>query len=171
MSLKINCKQKSYMGISELKSFHSLPIGQMQSLAQRLAGQLGSGDIVTLSGEIGSGKTTFARAMIGAIAEGTPEVTSPTFTLMQSYDVKLADGVNDVLWHLDLYRLKNRKETEALGLDELWQHIVVIEWPDIIAPVLPKKHLTISFDFGKNHDTRRLVFSGDETWQGRLKDL
>lgn len=166
-----NCKQKSFTGMTEIKSFHSLSLGPMQALAARLAKQLDSGDVIILLGEIGSGKTTFGRSIIGAIAQDAPEVTSPTFTLMQSYNVKLANSHDEILWHLDLYRLKKPEEAEALGMDELWRHIVVIEWPEIIESFLPMKRLTISFDFGENHDTRKLVFSGDETWQERLKKI
>jgi len=151
--------------------FNSLSIVKMQSLARDLSHRLCPGDVITLSGEVGSGKTTFARAMIESIAPYVQEVTSPTFTLMQSYDVTLANGGQDTLWHLDLYRLKHPEEAEELGLRELWRHITLIEWPEIIEKSLPGQRLDISFDFGKNHDTRSLRFGGDEAWQNRIKDM
>lgn len=159
------------MNLPEIASLHSVTLDKMQSCARLLAEDLQPGDTITLTGEVGSGKTTFARALIGAIATNAPEVTSPTFTLMQSYDVRQADGTHHILWHLDLYRLNAAEEATALGLDELWSNIVLIEWPEIIQPALPRKRLDISFDFGKNHDTRSLEFSGDETWAARIRKI
>jgi len=150
--------------------FNSLSIAQMQQLAQIVAGSLTSGDVVTLSGEVGSGKTTFARALIQHLSAGAPEITSPTFNLMQSYDVTLGNGAKETLWHLDLYRLKNKAEAEELGLSELLPHITVIEWPELIQNMLPANHLNIAFDFGRNQETRTLVISGNEAWQNKLKN-
>lgn len=163
--------QRFYMELSRIILFSSLPVVKMQSLARALAGKLRAGDIVTLSGEVGSGKTTFARELIGSLAETAVEVTSPTFNLMQSYDVKLADGSRDTLWHLDLYRLKHSEEVEELGLRELWPHITLIEWPDVIGGGIPKRHLDVAFDFGENDTTRSLGLSGDDTWKERLRDI
>ena len=82
--------------------------------------------------------------------------------------VKLADGSTETLWHLDLYRLKYREEVEELGLRELWPHITLIEWPEIIVDLLPEQYLDIAFDFGGNDNTRSLELSGGEAWQERL---
>ncbi len=141
----------------------------MQSLAQTFATQLRAGDIVTLSGEVGAGKTSFARALIKSIAEDASDVTSPTFNLMQSYTIVLS-GKRETLWHLDLYRLKHISEANELGLEELWPHITLIEWPQIIAPLLPA-HLDIAFDFGDSSQTRSLVFRGNDAWRQRLEAL
>ncbi len=143
----------------------------MESLAERFAGQLRAGDVITFSGEVGAGKTTFARALIRAMSSAALEVTSPTFTLMQSYDVTLKGNIPAALWHLDLYRLKHRDEAEALGLRELWPHIVLIEWPDIIESLLPEERLKILFDFGVTDDTRTLYFYGNEAWRNRLEKI
>lgn len=151
--------------------FSSLSIPEMRLIANIIAAKLRQCDIVTLSGEVGAGKTTFARSLIQALATEIVEVTSPTFTLMQSYDIKLADGIYDTLWHLDLYRLESGREAENLGLEELWQHITVIEWPAIIKQSLPEHHLDISFDFGDNYDTRNIIITGNEAWYERLKDI
>jgi len=123
---------------------------------------------VTLSGEVGSGKTTFARALIQALVTHPVQVTSPTFTLMQSYDIELAGGEAETLWHLDLYRLKHASEAEALGLRELWPHIVVIEWPEIIETMLPRERLNIAFDFGATPESRTLRLRGNEAWRSKL---
>jgi len=148
-----------------------MPIAQMQAFAAVLAKNLRPGDIITLSGEVGAGKTAFARALIQAIAIEKPDVTSPTFNLLQSYDVMLAGGVSEILWHLDLYRLKHAEEADSLGLRELWSHITLIEWPEIIARILPVQHLSIAFDFGVSQELRNLVLSGNDAWRNRLETL
>jgi len=143
----------------------------MQSVAKQIAQQLRSGDVITLNGEVGAGKTSFAGALIKAIVMGSPEVTSPTFTLMQSYPVQLADGKREIIWHLDLYRLVYEQEAAMLGLEELWGHIVLIEWPQLIQKMLPQSHLAVTFDFDVPDQTRTLGFTGDSVWQTRLKGL
>jgi tRNA A37 threonylcarbamoyladenosine biosynthesis protein TsaE len=77
----------------------------------------------------------------------------------------------EILWHLDLYRLEHEQETEALGLDELWSHIVLIEWPKVAARFLPENTLDIAFEFGKSSETRMLTFSGNDAWRDRLAGL
>jgi tRNA threonylcarbamoyl adenosine modification protein YjeE len=143
----------------------------MESLAVALADLLAAGDAVTLRGEVGAGKTTFARALIHAIACGAPEVTSPTFNLMQSYDVMLKHDKPEALWHLDLYRLEHANELAALGLEELWPHIVLIEWPEVAAGSLPGDRLDIAFSFDDSQSTRSLTFAGNDAWRERLDGL
>ena len=94
-------------------------------LAGRVAREARRGDAIALSGELGAGKTSFARAFIRAC--GAPEeVPSPSFTLVQTYDTP-----RGAVSHFDLYRLSRPEEIEELGLDEaLAEGIVLIEWPD-----------------------------------------
>ena len=146
-----------------IKKLDSLTIAEMQLFARKLAIKLRPCDTITLSGDLGSGKTTFARALIGEIALDAPEITSPTFNIMQSYDIKLADNSMETLWHLDLYRLEDEDEAINLGLEELWHHIVIIEWADIIKNFLPN-HLNIVFNFGNNTNSRNLTIYGDDSW-------
>lgn len=141
----------------------------MQALAKAFALRLKPQDVVTLEGDLGSGKTTFARALITALSPAEVEVTSPTFSLMQPYDVKLADGSAERLWHLDLYRIEDAAELAALGLEELWPHIALIEWPSIAAGVLPQERLNITFNFAA--EGRTLAFYGNDAWRQRLKAL
>src|SRR5258706_10243994 len=102
---------------------------------------LDPGDVVTLSGDLGAGKTTFARAMIRYLAgDQTVEVPSPTFTLMQSYDLPRFPVV-----HADLYRLSGTSELAELGFDDLPEDaVVLLEWPDRPAGFLPPDRLDIT---------------------------
>src|ERR1700676_601147 len=107
-----------------------------------IAAALEPGDLVTLSGDLGAGKTTFARALIRYLAgDETIEVPSPTFTLMQTYELP-----RFTLVHADLYRLSSATELAELGFDDLPDGAVVLmEWPDRAAGFLPPDRLDITF--------------------------
>src|ERR1043166_5024961 len=98
------------------------------------------GALVTLSGDLGAGKTTFARALIRHLADdATLDVPSPTFTLVQHYVLPRATVV-----HADLYRIGDTSELAELGIDELAESaIVLLEWPDRAADQLPPDRLDI----------------------------
>ncbi len=107
-----------------------------------IASALEPGDLVTLSGDLGAGKTTFARGLIRYLAgDETIEVPSPTFTLMQTYDLPQFPLV-----HADLYRLSGAAEMSELGFDDLLEDaVVMVEWPDRAAGSLPPDRLDIAF--------------------------
>jgi N-acetylmuramate 1-kinase len=107
-----------------------------------IAAALEPGDLVTLSGDLGAGKTTFARALIRYLAgDETIDVPSPTFTLIQTYDLP-----RFTLVHADLYRLSGAAELAELGFDDLPEGAVVLmEWPDRAAGFLPADRLDITF--------------------------
>lgn len=122
-----------------------------EALAAELAPQLQKGDAVLLYGDLGAGKTAFARALIRSLAGSAIEVPSPTFTLMQEYALP-----NLVLSHLDLYRLKSEAELAELGLDHaLERGAVLIEWPELALPYLPEDRLTLRFTT-LSEDTKRV---------------
>ncbi len=121
----------------------TLPGEQATALfAIDIAATLEPGDLVTLSGDLGAGKTTFARALIRYLAgNDTIEVPSPTFTLLQSYDLP-----RFTLVHADLYRLSGAAELAELGFDDLpVGTVVLLEWPDRAAGFLPPDRLDITF--------------------------
>lgn len=139
---------------------------RLERFARELGRILRPGDCVTLSGEMGAGKTTFAQALITEIAPGKPEVTSPTFSLMQSYDVKTG-----TLWHLDLYRIETADDLVSLGLEEIFAHISLIEWPEIAAAELPRSVLALTLEHGSAPDVRKVTIIADEAWRMRLDAL
>ena len=110
--------------------------------ATDLAGALEPGDLVTLSGDLGAGKTTFARALICHLSgDETIEVPSPTFTLVQNYELP-----RFTLVHADLYRVRSAAELAELGFDDAPDGAVVLmEWPDRAAGALPADRLDIAF--------------------------
>ena len=107
-----------------------------------LALLLGAGDIITLSGDLGAGKTTAARAMIRYLADDEElEVPSPTFTLVQAYDLP-----SFPLLHADLYRIGHASELEEIGLQPLPEgNLVLIEWPERAGDGLPADRIDIAF--------------------------
>ena len=99
-------------------------LAAMQAFGARVAQQLRAGDVVALSGGLGAGKTTLARAIIAAMGH-QGEVPSPTFTILETYDLPLP------VVHADFYRLDQPDEVEELGLDD-YRHdaALLAEWPD-----------------------------------------
>src|SRR6187401_3303654 len=106
-----------------------------------LALLVGPGDVITLSGDLGAGKTAAARAMIRYLANDPAlEVPSPTFTLAQGYDVPFP------LLHADLYRINDSSELEEIGLSPLPEGtLALIEWPERAADALPEDRIDIAF--------------------------
>ncbi len=133
----------------------------MEALGAWLAQYLRPSDIVLLKGNLGAGKTSFARGLIQSLL-GDTEVPSPTFTLVQTYSAK-----NFEIWHFDLYRLQNESEIWELGIEEaLESGVCLIEWPQSIAGLLSGAEVEIVLRFsGKG---RVVKFNGDEKWNARL---
>ena len=127
-----------------------------------LAARLAPGDVVLLSGDLGAGKTALARGILAGLGH-VGEVPSPTFTLVQSYEVP---GVRLPVWHVDLYRLEDPDEVEELGLDEiLADGALIIEWPERAGGRWPEAlHLTLA-DSGEG--SRRLTARVPPAWEAR----
>jgi len=132
-----------------------------------IGGLLRPGDVLLLEGEIGAGKTHFARSLIQSQMDTPEDVPSPTFTLVQTYDT----GTGEI-WHSDLYRLTDVSEVMELGLDEAMERaICLIEWPDRLGPDTPDTALHLRFDT-LSDSARRITLSwaqGD--WDDRLASL
>lgn len=136
--------------------FSSRDAAATTALAERMADHLRAGDVLLLSGDLGAGKTHFARSLIQHLlaADGLSEdVPSPTFTLVQTYATKVVE-----IWHADLYRLTDPQELWELGLDEAFETAIsLIEWPERLDQDLPDGAVWLRFDFDpQNPDFRRL---------------
>ena len=120
-------------------------IRQTQDLGRGLAKKLRGGEILCLYGELGSGKTTFARGMINYFLPAK-RVLSPTFIIVRHYYPE-NNKINHII-HSDLYRLNKGREIEDLGLSEFFHRsgcVVLIEWPDRMKGLLPSKRTDIRF--------------------------
>jgi tRNA threonylcarbamoyladenosine biosynthesis protein TsaE len=136
------------------------------ALAARLAAVAAVGDVLALRGELGAGKTSFARAFIRARG-GTGPVPSPTFTLAQLYDLP-----SGAVWHFDFYRLKRPEEAWELGIEDAFaEGISLIEWPERAEAVLPADRLEITLRQGPTADARRAELAGGPGWAARLTAL
>jgi tRNA threonylcarbamoyl adenosine modification protein YjeE len=136
-----------------------------EMLAEDLAAILRVGDAVALVGDLGAGKSTLARALLRAVADDAElEVPSPTFTLVQTYDLRLP------LAHFDLYRLTGPEELDEIGFDEmLRERAVLIEWPDRAAERLPEDALVVAIEPGPDAGARVVRLAGPATrWRDRL---
>ena len=137
---------------------------QTWEIARFIGEKLKKGDVLALSGELGSGKTCFT----GGLARGLGvdekyQITSPTFTLINEYPARCK------LYHFDVYRLNGYSEFEDLGYEEYFcgDGIVVIEWAEKIAQILPADTFFISFKY-LDENKRRIVIKGQEK---RMKEL
>jgi tRNA threonylcarbamoyl adenosine modification protein YjeE len=142
---------------------YKLPdLAATQALANAVAPQLRKGDFIALSGDLGAGKTEFARALLHALGvQG--DVPSPTFTLVQNYEAK---GL--LIFHFDLYRLKSTDELEELGWDDaLSSGVTLVEWPEHVAARLPADRLVLQFQFLPG-DIRRCAIETKGAWATRL---
>ena len=140
------------------------------ALAARVAALARPGDVIALQGELGAGKTCFARAFIRARG-GAGEVPSPTFTLVQIYEFGDA-----TIWHFDGYRLRDPEEAWELGIEDAFhQGISLIEWPERFGPLLPARRLHITLSPGAAPTARRAAIDpgGDAAadWASRLAGL
>jgi tRNA threonylcarbamoyladenosine biosynthesis protein TsaE len=136
-------------------------------LARRLAPLLHAGDMIALKGELGVGKTTFARALIRALGVTDTEIPSPTYTLAQGYQGRALE-----IWHFDLYRLRSAEDALELGIDEARRDsLVLIEWPERLGPALAKDRLEIAFEYAAGEDARRVALNAIDGWLDRLSEL
>ena len=130
----------------------------LEELASRVAGVLGPGDIVVLTGEVGTGKTTFVRAAARSLGV-TDRVTSPTYQLVRGYE-GLRDGRRVIVNHMDLYRLQGIEDRDVLELDDYIgpDAVTFIEWADPALGVI--ENPSIVHIYHETPSTRRIRLEG-----------
>lgn len=144
----------------------------MTAFAAALSPYAKRGDVVALRGPLGAGKTVFARGFIMARAraagmadEEIGEVPSPTFTLVQTYDLP-----DTPIWHFDLFRLERPEDALELGIEDAFaMAISLIEWPERLGALLPSNRLDLEIAFNGDGDARQLRLCGGEGWMSRLR--
>jgi tRNA threonylcarbamoyl adenosine modification protein YjeE len=134
-------------------------------LGLALADVLRPGDVLALTGDLGAGKTALCRAMIrAAIGDPAEEVPSPTFTLVQVYETP-----GWAIWHYDLYRLEDPDEAYELDIEDAFEEgIALIEWPDRLGGLLPRRALRLNLTI-TGDQARCATFSGQQHLLTRLE--
>jgi tRNA threonylcarbamoyladenosine biosynthesis protein TsaE len=126
----------------------------------QLAEVVRTGDVITLSGPLGVGKTALARGLILALGHDG-DVPSPSFAIVQPYD-----ELDPPVWHVDLYRIEDSSEIDELGLDSTVDAVLLVEWPERAGADAWADALALSLDFGQNSD-RILTAKVPPSWEGR----
>jgi tRNA threonylcarbamoyladenosine biosynthesis protein TsaE len=130
-----------------------------EAVGTALADALRAGDVVTLSGPLGAGKTTLARSLIRALGH-SGDVPSPTFAIVQPYE-----ELRPPVWHVDLFRIEDPGETQELGLDST-DAALLVEWPERAPPGAWPDALRLTLDLAPD-GSRRLTAVVPPAWQGR----
>lgn len=140
---------------------------QTRQAASHLARLARPGDVFALWGDLGAGKTTFARGFIATLCPDEESVPSPTFTLVQTYPSPQGE-----IWHFDLYRLKQPEEAYELGIEEAFATgISLMEWPGRLGSLLPRQRLDVTLSPGMAPESRQLTLAGAPAWAPRLAPM
>ena len=139
-------------------------LSQINVISKKVLLNLSKTDCIFLFGELGSGKTTFARSLINQLQEknkvNKTEVPSPTFNLLYEYEIKSLK-----VMHYDLYRLKTNKEIGQLGIFEDSSNLIsIIEWPQKIKKKVQNR-LELTFCYEKDEKSRKIKFQGFGKWK------
>ena len=126
-------------------------------VAEKLCKLINVGDFILLTGNLGVGKTTFIKYIINTLQrinrQKISEVPSPTFNITNEYQIKKIS-----IKHYDLYRIKNQKELNNLGIQEnLKKQITLIEWPEIVKKLKIKNSISLIFKYNKSYTERYLT--------------
>jgi tRNA threonylcarbamoyladenosine biosynthesis protein TsaE len=123
------------------------------TIAREMALAARKGDIIALHGDLGAGKSVFARALIRAMTGQDTDVPSPTFTLLQTYEAP-----QGTIFHFDLYRIKDAQDVYELGWEDALSEegIIIIEWPQRLGPLLPRRRTDVTLT-PENPHTRKIT--------------
>lgn len=138
---------------------------ETRGLGEAIASLLQPGDVVSLTGEPGAGKTTFVQGVARGL-DVARQVVSPTFTLVREYEGRLP------VFHVDVYRLKRIQDVIDLGFEEMVDGggVTLIEWGDVIEELLDPG-LQVEITLAESEERRRLRFTPAGKWEPRLADL
>jgi tRNA threonylcarbamoyladenosine biosynthesis protein TsaE len=129
-------------------------------LGARIASSLHPGDVITLSGPLGVGKTALARGVLERLGH-RGEVPSPSFAIVQPYD-----DLDPPVWHVDLFRIEDRSELGELGLEAADEGVLLVEWPERAGSSTWAEALELTLDFAEG-GARRLTAVVPPSWQSR----
>ena len=134
----------------------AVTLSELKEWGEELGRRLPHGSIVTLQGELGTGKTTLVQAICRGVGI-SEDVTSPTFALVNEYQ-----GESATVYHLDLYRLHDPGDLTNLGWDDIVNSgdIVLIEWPERAGNRLPEDAVRLRLDYVPDDDDRRQLTVG-----------
>jgi tRNA threonylcarbamoyladenosine biosynthesis protein TsaE len=125
---------------------------------QGLSSYVRLGDTMLIDGPLGAGKTTLSQGVLSPLLRADETVVSPTFSLVQQYDITTADGQRGYCTHADLYRLSSPKEMDEIGLeDALGRDFCIIEWPSRLAAGLPKSYIYCGIESDNTGQGRSLT--------------
>lgn len=133
-------------------TFKSNSETETKEFAKKIASKLNKGDVLVLSGDLGSGKTKFTEGFLSFFGL-EDEISSPTFTIVNEYHK------NDInIYHFDVYRLEDSSEFYAIGGEEYFEKgICIIEWGELIEDALPKKYIKIDFSRNSENENERIL--------------
>ena len=161
------------MAYSESYTLTEYSEQNVRTFAAVLAGQTQTGDVIALSGDLGVGKTVFAKAFVRALTNEDEDVPSPTFTLVQMYDGHRGKELLTI-WHFDLYRLKSAEEIYETGFEEaLSDGVSLIEWPERAGNLLPKNRLTVRLEAPAGRPDKRniTITANTADWIQRMENI
>ena len=138
---------------------------QTKLLAEKIAKLVEIGDVIELDGDLGVGKTTFARYFINSLLKEKEDILSPTFNIVHPYTTD-----KFTIWHFDLYRIEKIDELEEIGIyDAFDEGVSLIEWPEIISSIVPENRLLVNFIHNGNE--RTVNIKGIGNWQNKISNI
>lgn len=137
------------------------------NFAKKLSRHLKNGDILALTGELGSGKTVFAKGIIDGLGIKKEKVISPSFVLMQQYNARIP------VYHFDLYRIKDLRELHLIGYEDYLEGngVSLIEWADKAKQLLPKEYLAVKINIKPNKSRQVTLIPYGERYRNLAKEL
>jgi tRNA threonylcarbamoyladenosine biosynthesis protein TsaE len=154
----------SHASIGDSLQLRMKSVQETIQFGKRLGQQLTGGEVVALTGDLGTGKTVLTRGIALGLGIPMDRVSSPTFTLIQEYTGSIP------LIHVDLYRLERPNDISTLGLEEYFtpSTVVVIEWAERFPQILPADHIAILLEYGETEHIRLLTISGSGSRSVRI---